>query len=688
VTQQIVVLDFPIPSFVAENDTACVDAPVMISYTGGAASESAFQWNFDGAAIQSGSGMGPYQLSWNTPGIKTVSLSLNIDGIQTQTIIQEVLILDVPVAQFEMAQTVCSGSEIQVSYTASTGINSQFQWDFDGAQMVSGEFTGSPVVQWDSAGTFTASLSVADAMCISAPMLVNIQVNPTPVLDVDMDSLVCLGTQTEVAFTGTAGEGASYSWNFGNADVINGSAAGPFTLAFGSIGLQTLYVSVEENECFAGPLAVDVNVQSLPEANAGLDLRMCSGDSVQLQPNVIDGYSYSWSPSNMLSNSNSSQPWVSAAASGNEAASYNFALTVSDGQCVNTDTVAVNVFPIPNAHFTAPAAQCMAVQQFNFAPDNTFSANAIYAWNLGPHALAHTPGDREQLNIQFDVAGTHTLSLRITDEGCTSEWYTDSVTVFAQPIAAFSALETSGCMPFETYLTANDSAGVHSQYKWLFGDGSTGMGAEVSHTYSDAGYMSVTLTVTDENGCVSTQAVDQYIQVFAPPVAGFRAGPTDIILGEDVLELTNLAQDARYSYYVIGNDTILGATGTYEFTQPGEYEITQVVVNAEGCSDQLSRNVLVRFGTEYYIPLAFTPNYDGKNDVFKVEGSEISSLSLTIFDRWGNEVFSGSDANAIWDGHSVQTKEPLPDGVYIYQLEIVDFKNRLTQESGSVTLLR
>ncbi|MFN5317956.1 MAG: beta strand repeat-containing protein, partial [Bacteroidia bacterium] len=212
--QQIVVLDFPIPSFSVENDTACVDAPVMISYTGGAASESAFQWNFDGAAIQSGSGMGPYQLSWNTPGVKTVSVSLIIDGIQTQTIIQEVLILDVPMAQFEMAQTVCSGSEIQVTYTASTGINSQFQWDFEGAQIVSGALSGSPVVQWDSAGVFTVSLSVADAMCISAPVLATIQVNPTPVIDVEFDSLVCLAAETQVTFIGTAGTGASFSWNF------------------------------------------------------------------------------------------------------------------------------------------------------------------------------------------------------------------------------------------------------------------------------------------------------------------------------------------------------------------------------------------------------------------------------------------------------------------------------------------
>jgi gliding motility-associated-like protein len=96
----------------------------------------------------------------------------------------------------------------------------------------------------------------------------------------------------------------------------------------------------------------------------------------------------------------------------------------------------------------------------------------------------------------------------------------------------------------------------------------------------------------------------------------------------------------------------------------------------------------VEYGTEYYIPAAFTPNNDGKNDVFKVEGSEILDFSLVIFDRWGHAIFQSNDITNGWDGKSINSAQPVPEGVYVFRIEMKNKQNRDIGENGSVTLLR
>jgi gliding motility-associated-like protein len=258
----------------------------------------------------------------------------------------------------------------------------------------------------------------------------------------------------------------------------------------------------------------------------------------------------------------------------------------------------------------------------------------------------------------------------------------------ANPVADFDASNVKGCLPFSPEFSAVPLAGSNVEYQWAFGDGNTGFGAEPGHLYQASGYMTVTLTVTDNNGCSGSKTVPNFIQVLEQPIAGFRATPEILFIGVDELELTSLSQNALYSYYVINQDTILGATNTYNFDEPGDYPITQVVVNAAGCTDEITHIVKVEYGSEYYIPAAFTPNNDGKNDVFKVEGSEILDFNLVIFDRWGHEIFSSSDITKGWDGKSPVSAQPVPEGVYVFRVEMKNKQNRDIVENGSVTLLR
>jgi gliding motility-associated-like protein len=94
-----------------------------------------------------------------------------------------------------------------------------------------------------------------------------------------------------------------------------------------------------------------------------------------------------------------------------------------------------------------------------------------------------------------------------------------------------------------------------------------------------------------------------------------------------------------------------------------------------------------------YLPNAFSPNADGLNDGFKPLGIgyESKNYSFSIFDRWGNNIFSTNDPAQAWDGsyqkndsHSSQ----LSNDVFIWKLQLEDFRGLTHDYSGSVTLVR
>jgi len=88
-----------------------------------------------------------------------------------------------------------------------------------------------------------------------------------------------------------------------------------------------------------------------------------------------------------------------------------------------------------------------------------------------------------------------------------------------------------------------------------------------------------------------------------------------------------------------------------------------------------------------YIPSSFTPNGDGRNDFFNVNGTHFSGFTMEIFDRWGKPLFRTTDISQPWYGTTDEGKA-VPMGVYVYQVTVVDFEDTPHEYTGSVTLYR
>lgn len=134
-----------------------------------------------------------------------------------------------------------------------------------------------------------------------------------------------------------------------------------------------------------------------------------------------------------------------------------------------------------------------------------------------------------------------------------------------------------------------------------------------------------------------------------------------------------------------------GSNGSdFEVKTSGSYQVT--VTNTCG---SISRNIQVELldCLEFYLPNAFSPNDDGINDIFFVQGggSSASIESFRIFDRWGALVFEAeniqaNDPSKGWNG-KFQSKVMVP-GVYIYVLEASLINGKSTMQSGEIVLVR
>lgn len=114
-----------------------------------------------------------------------------------------------------------------------------------------------------------------------------------------------------------------------------------------------------------------------------------------------------------------------------------------------------------------------------------------------------------------------------------------------------------------------------------------------------------------------------------------------------------------------------------------------IISDASGCSDTAQTFVdetAIDCDFFVYLPNAFTPNNDGNNDVFFVRGRGIATMSLKIYNRWGNKVFESDDITQGWDG-KYKGKEQ-NTGVFVFVVQGTFLNGKSFDESGDVSLIR
>ena len=214
--------------------------------------------------------------------------------------------------------------------------------------------------------------------------------------------------------------------------------------------------------------------------------------------------------------------------------------------------------------------------------------------------------------------------------------------------------------------------------------GGTGSSTAPTPITSNSGIVSYYVTQT--NGSCESQRAKIDVTVNSLPVVASISGNNMLYVGATET-LTDATAGGVWSNSNNASATI-DETGLVNGLIPGNTTIYYTVTTSDSCSSQTSFDLTVQrlLNNNFYIPNAFTPNNDGKNDVFKVYGSYIKTMQLKIFNQWGELIFESNDINNGWDG--TQRGRLQPTGVYIYIVKVTFIDNQTINKTGSINLIR
>lgn len=339
-----------------------------------------------------------------------------------------------------------------------------------------------------------------------------------------------------------------------------------------------------------------------------------------------------------------------------------YSVTVSEGLCSNTDTVTITVNPLPTANAGRDTTICRNDNLLLIA-----TGGITYSWSTGDTASS--------VILRPDSSGSYTV---IVSDGLCSNIDTVVITVNPLPIAN-AGNDTTICLNSSIQLQAN--GGV--SYQW---NSSQDLSNDLvpNPTAKPSSTTSYILKVTDNNNCI---AYDTVVVSIDTVDARFTS---DLSLGDVPLTVNFQNNTGGGSFeWTFGDDStssnLINPIHIYE--SAGNYRVRLIAYSAIGCSDTAYNSIQVNTESVIWIPNAFTPNGDGKNDVFSAVGKSISCYSLMIFNRWGELLFTSDNINNGWNG--TYKGKPVPDGVYVWKISYCGIKNNSTYEkTGHVTLLK
>jgi gliding motility-associated-like protein len=230
--------------------------------------------------------------------------------------------------------------------------------------------------------------------------------------------------------------------------------------------------------------------------------------------------------------------------------------------------------------------------------------------------------------------------------------------------------------------------------RWFSGDGaSTSVFGSYSFSYPNDGSFNPILELTDVNGCVYRDTLDQSIVVIPMPIADFIMTPEAPVLPETTVRFRDNSINAtsyQYNFSNLGSSLEPDAEFTFP-DQRGIYNIELIAFNELGCSDTIRKELVIRDVINIFIPNSFTPDGDGLNDVWRVEGTGFvgQNFELVILNRWGQPVFQSTDPEVPWLGDMQGNGYYSQDSLYFYILKVQDIENDVRYEyQGHIVLVR
>ena len=268
---------------------------------------------------------------------------------------------------------------------------------------------------------------------------------------------------------------------------------------------------------------------------------------------------------------------------------------------------------------------------------------------------------------------------------------TAHVNVYLPPSTDIFAHGTSGCEE----ITVDFSYTYDQNYIYTFEGGYWNIGGDhygeqnPSVTYTSSILEYVTLSLVFDNGCTFDFDTTIAMTVHSNPDGDFYYNPKPALENEETefIDIT-YGNTQEWEWYVEGQFISNDERPTYVFEQQGEFEVTQIITDENGCMDTTTKIVEVIGTYTVFVPNAFTPDGNGHNNTFKpyVDNVDPDQYRFMIYNRWGEMIYETEVIDNAWDG--TYLGENVRDGVYIWKVLVTDNVGIEHEYVGHVTLLR
>ncbi len=342
----------------------------------------------------------------------------------------------------------------------------------------------------------------------------------------------------------------------------------------------------------------------------------------------------------------------------------------------------VNIYPQPIARFKFDSSKlfCQGTPvTFINISDSMNKPLIKWWWNFGDGAQDSV--NRRPSHL-YAGSGIYTATLQVQNaNGCISQIDSKPVLLESIPVADFIFDTTCFGRPIQFTDRSTNVFGNMTTWLWDFDDGNSSSFQNPLHTYNNYNIYKVKLVTGTSNNCLSGPVTKD---VFIRRVIISAGRDTTVAAGQPVQLQANGALTYVWSPATgLNNPTISNPVTTLQREQ--DYVITGIT--QAGCIGYDTMKVIVFAKADMYVPTAFTPNNDGKNDRIGPICIGMKNIDFfTIYNRSGQVVFTTRTMNGSWDGRIQGIEQPT--SVFVWMARGITFDGRIIEKKGTLTLIR
>jgi gliding motility-associated-like protein len=629
--------------------------------------------------IQNGSIHSGFSYQWNTgdttsyiynPSADTYSITVSTPNCGTDfdtVIIDSIIDANITLLQDTF---ICNQDSLLIDASIGAG---NYQWNTgDTTSSIWAKQYGSYIL------TYTNSCEIiSDSIFIDTVSKPNIELGS--------DTTLCEGTTIFLDASDTL---SNYLWHDGH------------TSPYDTVLFESVYSVTTSNICGSDSDNIFVNIDSVMTGlNIGNDTILCEGDSLLLHsPSGIQNYSWS-----------------------NGATSPTITIT-------NNDTVSIQVQNTCGIYYDTVSVLFESSPDIYLGPDSTYCytnlqtldaswSRANYLWqdgSNGPSHLADSSGkywvnvtnlcgfDDDTIKLYYDLpidislrpdtilCEDDSIYLSVSHQNTDFIWNTgsndSSITGYGGNSYYVIASNTCG--------TVTDTINLHEKQK-------PSLKIPQTDTVCEGELIEVEIAATGNFRWYDGKN-DKVRKLLAP---GKYAVETSNICGR-ISDTINILAETNPDPY-LGIDTFIcegetvnlsvdgysnkiykwsngDSSNSTKVDEAGIYSVT--VISDRGCSGN-DKIELMDCPINIFIPNAFTPNNDGLNDKFQIQGIDIKDFHILIFDRWGNLIFESNDINHSWNGYKKNNGKRVNQGTYNYKVRYRSGNYQLKERFGKTEVI-